>query len=349
MIVRRSFFVEKLKMEDIARMANVSRSAVSIALNGKAGISQETREKIFKVINENGYEPLRKRNKKTKQLPVTIHFIIISNNQGMVTQNFQTLPFFNSLISIISNDVSQDGRNLQIDIIDGKNLKSDLEKLVNENKVQAALILATELTRKDVILLDKIIPNVVFIDTCYPDLAMDFVTMDNYQGAYQAGKHIINKGYKRIAYAASNKRIANFEERKRGFYQALYDMDYRIDEQDYFMISPTRLNPDEKEPLELINRVSLPDAIFCEDDYIAIRLIKEFNLNGIRVPKDVAVMGFDDIYEGTLISPELTTIKVPLEKLVEQVLNQLQSKINDDKWVARKTLITTSVIERNSL
>lgn len=82
-----------LKMSDIAKLADVSISAVSIAINGGEGISQKTREKIFKIINDTGYQPLRKRKKGGIRKVASCDLIIISDENGIVNRNYYSLPF----------------------------------------------------------------------------------------------------------------------------------------------------------------------------------------------------------------------------------------------------------------
>ena len=111
------------------------------------------------------------------------------------------------------------------------------------------------------------------------------------------------------------------------------------------MLSPTDQDP---QGLDL-KADSLPEAIFCEDDYIAIRLIKAAQRAAISVPDKLAVMGFDDIYEASLISPELSTIHVPVEQMARQALHQLQGQLTSTSWNPQKTLVATTLVKRQSL
>lgn len=338
-----------LKMDDIAKMANVSRSAVSLALNGKEGISQATREKIFKIINKEGYKPLRKsKNGNSHQLS-KICLLVISNKDGLVNSNYRSLPFFDRLVSSISISVSNFGGSLQIETIDISEIESGINKLVEDGKVLPTIVLGTDLHAKDIGIIQTKLPDVVFVDTYFPEISADFVTMDNYQGAHSAAKLILSKGYKNIGYVASNKWISNFQERRRGFYQALFEVGMDVAPEHFYTISPTKLTPDKDELPEML-KDKLPEALFCEDDYIAIRLIKECTNHGIKIPEKVAIMGFDDIYGGTLVMPELTTIHVPIDQIVNQALHQLKTKVAwPKKWQPQKCLVATCVVERSSL
>ncbi len=337
----------KLKMSDIAKMANVSRSAVSLALNGKPGVSTETRKRIFEIIDEQGYKPLRKRKKDGVRKLASINLIIVSDKKGIVNRNYRSLPFFDHLVSSLTQNVSGFGGQVQIDTLMVDSLADDLKRLLKNTVIDNAVVLGTDLEPANINYINSQIKHVVFVDTYYDDINADFVTMNNFQGTYMAANYLIKKGYRKIGYAASNKLISNFMERRRGFKQALKEKNINIPQKYFYSIDPTKLTPDSK--IEEFSTKDLPEVIFCEDDYMALRLMNEFIKKGLNIPDDIAIMGFDDIYEGVLVTPELTTIHVPIDQIVNQVINQLQGQVADSNWEPQKCLISTRLIERESV
>lgn len=336
-----------LKMSDIAKMANVSRSAVSLALNGKPGVSTQTRKKIFEIIDEQGYKPLRKRKKGGVRKLASINLIIVSDKKGIVNRNYRSLPFFDHLVSSLTQNVSGFGGQIQIDTLMIDTLSQDLKKLLETTVIDNALVLGTDLKPDNIRFINDKIKHVVFVDTYYDDVNADFVTMNNFQGTYMAANYIIKKGYKKIGYAASNKLISNFTERLRGFRQALKEHAMSVPVKYFYSIDPTKLTPDSK--IGEFDTNDLPDIIFCEDDYMALRLMKEFIRKGLSIPNDIAIMGFDDIYEGVLVTPKLTTIHVPIDQIVNQVILQLQGQVADTNWEPQKCLVSTRLVERESM
>ena len=336
----------KLKMDDIARMAHVSKSAVSIAINGKEGISEDTRQKILNIISEYGYTPLRKSRKVHKKGIGEITFLVVTSS-GAVQNDYRSLPFFSSLISALSASTSKLEGSLRTVTIQSNELEEKIRE-VKENSNNGVLVLGTDLDKEQVALIERNLTDVVFLDTYYKDIVADFVTMDNYQGAKMAGEYIISKNYERVGYFASNKLMSNFNERRRGFRDALLEKNLHVDEKYFYYISPTGLEPHDIDIDRLIQ--DPPQAIFCEDDYIAIRLIKALQQqSNLIVPKDIAIIGFDDIYESSLITPELTTVHVPIEQIALQALHQLYEKSKNEEWVPQKTLVSTKLIKRKSL
>ena len=333
-------------MDDIARLANVSKSAVSLALNGKDGVSQETRDKIFDVVNKYGYKPLRKNRKNAEKVFTSVNFLVIKTS-GLVSGNYRSLPFFDSLISSLSEKVSETGGSLKIITTDGESLSETLDD-IRKDQNEGTIVLGTDLTDVQAELINNKLTSVVFVDTYFDNITADFVTMDNYQGATLAGNYILNKGFKNIGYFASDKIISNFIERRRGFIDTLKSANIEISKDHFYSVSPTEIDPKGLD-FENIIKKDLPDVIFCEDDYIAIRLIKAAQQHHIKIPKQLAVMGFDDIYESSLISPELTTIHVPVNQMAGQALSQLQRSLFTPNWSPQKTLISTKLIKRNSI
>ena len=336
-----------LKMSDIAKIAGVSKAAVSFALNGKPGVSDETRRKIFEVIEEEGYKPLRKRKKGGVRKLASISLIIIRDQNGMMNRSYASLPFFDTLISSLSQNVGGFGGQVRTINLDIDHLREELNKNELLKKATASIVLATDLNQYQVGLINAKLRNVIFIDNYFENIATDFVSIDNFQGAYQAGKYIVEQGYRQIGYVASNHTISNFSQRRAGFKQAMDESNIQIPAEFILSLNPTELRGTLPELLK--DKRSRPEAIFCEDDYMALRLLKEFIQQGINVPDDIAIMGFDDIFEDTMVTPELTTIHVPITQIVTQAINQLQSKVADRHWLPQKCFISTKLIKRESL
>lgn len=336
-----------LKMSDIAKIAGVSKAAVSFALNGKPGVSDETRRKIFEVIEEEGYKPLRKRKKGGVRKLASISLIIIRDQNGMMNRSYASLPFFDTLISSLSQNVGGFGGQVRTINLDIDHLREELNKNELLKKATASIVLATDLNQYQVELINAKLRNVIFIDNYFENIATDFVSIDNFQGAYQAGKYIVEQGYRQIGYVAFNHTISNFSQRRAGFKQAMDESNIQIPAEFILSLNPTELRGTLPELLK--DKRSRPEAIFCEDDYMALRLLKEFIQQGINVPDDIAIMGFDDIFEDTMVTPELTTIHVPITQIVTQAINQLQSKVADRHWLPQKCFISTKLIKRESL
>lgn len=249
-----------LKMSDIAKMAGVSKAAVSFALNGKPGVSDETRKKIFEVIKEQGYEPLRKHKKGGTRKLASICLVIIQDRTGMMNRNYASLPFFDTLVSNVSQNVGGAGGQVQIVNLDINHLREGLNNDEALQQSKASIVLATDLNQRQVQLINKKLRNVIFVDNYFDDVQADFVSIDNFQGAYQAGKYITKKGYRKIGYVASNHVISNFLQRRSGFRKAMREANIQIPPEYVFSLNPTELRG--SLPPLFRQKNNWPEAIF---------------------------------------------------------------------------------------
>ncbi|MFJ5760873.1 LacI family DNA-binding transcriptional regulator [Neobacillus sp. NPDC093182] len=341
-----------MKIDEIAKLANVSKSAVSLALNGKNGVSQKTREKILKIAEEHGYipRPIIKAEQyfQTNSNTKILRFVAVTN-AGIVSEEFESLPFFMELIKYIDTQSGSSGYSLMVSSISIECLQEEISRLENEQKSAGILLLGTNLTPEQIKIIADIQPNLVVLDTCFETIDANFVVMNNLFGAYQAGQYLLKLGHKKIGYVESEIRMYNFDMRKKGFIQALTESNLRIDESNYFSISPTTIAPQEAFTEKLKNRMDhLPTALFCETDYMAISVIKSLTELGIKVPDEISIIGFDNIFESRVITPELTTIHVKKDKIallsVEKLIRLIEN--NDEDKI--KLLVDTELIVRNS-
>jgi len=339
-----------MKIDDIAKLANVSKSAVSLALNGKNGVSKETRDKIIKIAQEHGYipRPIIKADQYFQTSSKLLRFVACTN-EGIVTEHYETMPFFTELINNIDKQIGSNGYSLIVSAISIKNLKEEIARLEQEQKSAGILLLGTNLTPEQINIVSSVQPNLVVLDTCFETLDVNFVVMNNIYGAYQAGKYLIELGHKNIGYVESTTRMYNFDMRRKGFLQALKESDLKIAEHNYFSISPTVITSQEEFKIKIKNQLNkLPSALFCEADYMAISVIKSLSELGIQVPNDISIIGFDNIFESQVITPELTTINVKKDRIALLAVEKLIREIDNNENDKIKLFVDTDLIERNS-
>lgn len=341
-----------MKIDEIAKLANVSKSAVSLALNGKNGVSQKTREKILKIAEEHGYipRPIIKADQyfQTNINTKILRFVAVTN-AGIVSEEFESLPFFMELIKYIDTQSGSSGYSLMVSSISIECLQEEISRIENEQKSAGILLLGTNLTPEQIKIIADIQPNLVVLDTCFETIDANFVVMNNVFGAYQAGQYLLKLGHRKIGYVESEIRMYNFDMRKKGFIQALTESNLRIDESNYFSISPTTIAPQEAFTEKLKNRMDhLPTALFCETDYMAISVIKSLTELGIKVPDEISIIGFDNIFESRVITPELTTIHVKKDKIALHSVEKLIRLIENNDEDKIKLLVDTELIVRNS-
>ncbi|WP_166241107.1 LacI family DNA-binding transcriptional regulator [Paenibacillus turpanensis] len=336
-------------MTDIAKMANVSKAAVSLALSGKPGISDETRAKILAIVKETGYLPRAMvKADQVYGLSRTLRFVACTNS-GIVSDHFYQQPFFMELIHHIEEQCRANGYSLFFSSVPYDQFEQTVEELETEHKSNGILLLGTNLSRQQIEMVERKQPNLVVIDTCIETMDANFIVMNNKMGAYQAGKYLLDLGHRQIGYVQSNSRMYNFDSRKQGFLQALSEEGVHLPEKYTFTVSPTVVSSQE----ELKNSFmrledDVPTVLFCECDYIAISTMKSLYEMGYRVPDDISIIGFDNIQESRIVTPELTTVHVEKLKIAELAIAKLIAGADGREQVRSKMWIDTHLVIRDS-
>jgi DNA-binding LacI/PurR family transcriptional regulator len=340
-----------IKMEDIAKIAGVSKSAVSIAFNDKPGISAETREKILSIAREHGYVPKLRSSSNDSSESKSLAFLVMTNS-GIILEQYYQQPFFRELIYFVEERCRQKGYSLVFSSVDLNSFEKEIRKIAEEDKTQGIIFLGTNLEPSQISYAAGLIDQLVVLDTCFDTLPVHFVEINNFMGAYQAGAHICSQGHERIGYIASDVRIHNFDERRRGFDAALLEYGYSPDKCSAFSVAPTILSSQEalKKQLEVFLKKgnSMPTAIFCECDYIAISAMKTLTELGYNIPEDVSIVGFDNISESRIVSPELTTVHVDKKQMAYLAVDLLAQADESETSLKTKTKVDTLFIKRQS-
>jgi LacI family transcriptional regulator len=340
-----------MKMEDIARLAQVSKSAVSLALSGKPGIGNETRERILRIAREMGYSVKPRASSATEKSAKSLVFLVVTN-LGFVAEAYYQQPFFRELIHFIEERCRSKGYSLIFSTVNMEFFERDVRAVAEDHRGSGVILLGTNLSRDHIAEIAAQLPQLVVLDTCFDTLPVHFIGINNAMGAYQAGSHLCDIGHRDIGYVASNVRIHNFEERRLGFQTALRERNLEIAPSRTFSVEPTILSSQDsmRRQLEACLRTEggLPTALFCECDYIAISAMKTLSELGYRVPEDISVIGFDNITESVIVSPELTTIHVEKEKMAQLAVDLLTEPDDRSSGARIKIRVDTRFVERHS-
>lgn len=338
-----------MKMEDIAKLAGVSKSAVSLTLNNKPGISPETRDKILQIVDEHGY--VHKARGQYEEQPVrTLTFLAFANS-GIVLEEYYEQPFFRELIQFIEERCRSNGYSLMFATVDPTRMLEHIEEISEEQRSDGIILLGTNLDHPQVhAIIEHITTPIVVLDNCFETLPASFVSINNVMGAYQAGMHLCNLGHRNIGYLASNVSLHNFDERKKGFLHALNTNGLELEVS--FKVAPTILSSQDELKTLLSQFIkqgnAMPTAFFCECDYIAISAIKTLSELGYRIPEDISIVGFDNITESQIVTPQLTTVHVEKQRLAYLAVDMLVQSITSPEQAKTKVVVDTLFIKRNS-
>jgi len=189
-------------------------------------------------------------------------------------------------------------------------------------------------------------PNIVVNCRKYSD-KFNFVDSENIKGAESALEYLYKKGHKKIAFVAGSMDETNARDRLQGYKNFLikHKLQYNEDYVFYGEFSKETAYKEFKKYFKLKNR---PTAVFCSDDYMALGVIKLLKENGLSVPRDVSVMGFDNIEIGEFNKPALTTVKQPMYEIGKSSFESLLSLINNHKKSPIRIMLKTELVIRDS-
>ncbi len=335
----------KLKSKDIANILGVSPATVSLVLNNKPGISEDTRQKIISYLEENGYNTSHLYQTE-ETAGKTIQFIIYKKHGKVVGDT----PFFSELIESINRAAREDGYNLTITYMDEtKDNIPSLVDMIKKNNPAGLLILATEMASEDINIFRGLGLPMLLLDSTFDNQDIDTVCINNADGVYKAVDYFVKNGYKEIGYLHSNIWIYNFEQRMLRFKQYMSDLNLHLPKEHFFNLEPTVEGSYRDMTKLLKERRDIPQAFFADNDIIAFGAIRALKEAGIRIPDDIAVIGFDDTPYCELLVPKLTTIRVFKQQVAVTAVNRLIECINHTANCIQKTYISTELIVRDSV
>jgi len=327
---------------DIAKELNISKSTVSRALTGHPNINSKTKAMVIELAEKLDYQ--------RNMLAISL-ITNKSNTIGIMVPEF-TSSYFSQVIIAAQQEAAKDGYNV---IISQANESYETEvanaKVMLANQVDGLIVSLTKETLNYEhlkIFQRKGIPIVFFNRVC-DEMIVPKVIVDDYEGAFKAVEHLIKTGRKRIAHLAGPSSLSISKKRLNGYLDALAKHNLPIDEELIisFDLSLSKVKIYIK---HLLSLPSPPDAIFAINDPTAIEVIQIIKQQGLKIPQDIAVIGFSNDYASALIEPSLSTMAQPVEEIGKTAVRMLIEQINRDvkDWKAGTTVLKTELIIRNS-
>ncbi len=339
---------QRITIKDIARELKISTSTVSRALADKWDVNPDTRKAVMELAEKWNYRP----NPISLSLKQQQSMLI-----GVVIPEFIN-SFFPEVIMGIESVLRPQGYQIVISQ-SNESYENELSnlKMLESKMVDAFLISVTKETKNvDYFnhLIDSRIP-VVFFNRICPDLQAPVVVIDDYKWAFLAVEHLIKEGRRRIVHLSGQQNLQLSKDRKQGYIDALKKHGIPVDES---LIIPAGVMMEMgiMGAYKILEMNILPDAIFAINDPIAIGAMKTLQKQGVRVPEDIAVVGFTESKMALIVEPNLTTIEQPTfemgkaaaELLLEQIRNQDEEKKSPFKRIvldARLNVRESSVIK----
>lgn len=334
---------KKVTIYDLAKQVNYSPSTISRALKDHKSISKKTIKIIKKAAQEMGYRPnslaASLRNSKSNTIGIMISRI--------------NRPFISSLISGIEETARHSGYNVIISQSNDNYVNEvNNAKVLCDSQVSGLIVsLSMQTTNFDHFRqFEELGIPVVFVDRVPDQFNSYRVVIDNYQAGYNATKHLLDEGCKRIAHFAGSQRMNVYRDRKKGYINALKDAGLKVDPDLVFTFETLSSEEGEKVAEKLFTSQNPPDGLFSANDTAAVSAILVAKKNNIKVPEELAIIGFNDDPIASIVDPSLSSVSHPAIKMGEISAKRIleHNPSNVDKDVAEVTILNTEVIVRDS-
>lgn len=328
-------------LADIAAKVGVSNVAVSKALSGKPGVSEELRGRIKQVAEQMGYIS-GSSGRSAPAATGNIGVIMPENYYGY------SVSFYGQLYEKVVRALYDNHYYGILELLKKEDeQENNTPKVLQDGKVDG-LILVGQLgeTYIDAIVSQSMLP-VFFLDTYMPSIAFDTVISDGYYGTYLLTDYLIRRGHKRIGYVGNIDATSSIADRFWGYRKALREngIDYR---EEWEISDRSKYG---KTHDKILTEKGDLDAYVCNCDFTANILIQNLEDMGYSVPDDVSVVGFDDFLPiGMGMDPRrITSYSVDLERMAETCVTSLIKKIRHEKYVEGVQIITGKIVEKKTV
>lgn len=325
-----------VSIKDIAQECNVSLTTVSRALNNSKEISEKTRDYVLSVCAKRGYRP----NSAARSL-----ILKKTNMIGLIIPDI-TNQYYAYISKGVSSFFEKMGYGLILCNSDRKKANEEMYvHFLSEKRVDGIILIPIKPQTEDYrFLIENSIP-LVLIDNYVNDLNVSFITNDNYAGTRKIISHMIKQGYRRIGIILGDEKSSASNSRLKGYLDILQEQGIEID-RSLIVHSDARFEDGFNLAPQLIEQKV--DAIFAINDVVALGVVKYCFVNGIRIPEDMGVAGYDDIEQGAMLPIPLTTVHQRKHTLGAKAAEVLFHEMNNPNSGKQKVILQPELVIRKS-
>lgn len=324
-----------LTLEDIAERAGVSRSTVSRVINDHPNVRTSVRKRVLEVIQSTGYRPNAAARTLASQRSWTIGLIL-----PLSVSFFFTDPYYSHLTKGIAQACNQFDYTLALFLVGSKEDEEKIfPRISRKNLLDGVIVQSGHHGDQDIIgrMVDDNMP-LVIVGRPFRSDNVSYVDIDNVNAAYNAVSHLARLGYQRIGTITGPANSTVGIDRKEGYRKALIERGREVDES--LIIEGDFTEAGGYYGMQELLHVK-PDAVFAASDVMAIGAMRAVRDAGLKIPDDIAFVGFDDLPIATLSSIQLTTIRQPVvqfgAKTVEILIDLIENGINPPRHIIMDT------------
>ena len=326
-------------LADIAAKVGVSNVAVSKALSGKQGVSEELRNKIKDIAKEMGY---------VSNVSAKVTISETGNIGVIIPENYyeDTISFYGCFYKKIVRALYENNYYGILELLTKEDEKAvNMPKVMQDEKVDGLIFLG----QLDKEYIEKMAKQtdlpVFFLDTYVPFVEFDTIISNGYYGAYQLTNYLIEHGHRKIGFVGSVDATSSIADRYWGYRHSLREN--KIEFKSEWEI-PDR-DDDGKTFDKILSSPEGMDAFVCNCDFVAHILIRNLEESGYRVPDDVSVVGFDNFLPTGMEEHKITSYEVDMESMAGLCVKSLIKKINHKKYAGGIQIITGKMIKKQTV
>lgn len=330
-------------IKDVAEKAKVSEATVSLVLNNKNNVREETRQRVLRAIQQLNYHPRHVARGLASRKSGNIGFILTDDHFSRAE------PFYTKIFLGTEFESRKYKYYILLTTIPRAfHVETDLPRFLRDRNVDGVLLAGHVPTALSEHILKLKMPH-VFIDFSPRHKQGNVVMMDNLLGATLAVRHLIDLGHRRIAFIGGDITHPSIAKRLEGYKQALLEAQLPVADDWVETVESHTASDDGFHATEkLITRGAQFTALFAANDAMAIGAVQCLKKHGREIPAEVSIVGFDDIEAGTHTQPPLTTIRVDKEELGAVALRRLVEMIETKKELPGKVFTPVELVVRQS-
>jgi LacI family transcriptional regulator len=326
-------------IREVGARAGVGQATAARALGGYGHVSPAVRARVLRAARELGYVP----NSVARALKSGVTHAV-----GLVVVDIEN-PFFAALARGMANVLEPSGHTLLL-----ANSDEDVERertaieALRARQVDSLVVVPTSTEASDHLRAAAADAPLVLLDRTIPRLAVDSVTVDNRGGARRAVEHLLGHGHRRIGLVSDEPEISSSAERIEGYRDALAATGIAVDEHLVSLGGPTRTDGYQA-TRRLLDAPDRPTAMFTANNFMTVGAMHALRDLGLKVPRDVSLVGFDDLEWTTLVDPPLTVVAQPATELGAEAARRVLARLDGGTTGRpRRIRLETKLITRGS-
>jgi LacI family transcriptional regulator, galactose operon repressor len=331
--------MKNLTLDDIAKLAGISRATASRAINDRPDVSPAVRQRVREILQETGFQPNAAAHSLASQRSDMVGLVIARSVRGIFSD-----PYFPRLAEGIAQSCNQHHHTFSLFV--EYELETLFRRITRRGFLCGAIVQAEGLDNPLIpMLVRQSHPPVVVVGRPPAEAHVSYLDVDNVGGAHQAVTHLIKLGHRRIGTLTGPMISGSGQDRLAGYRRALSE--YGIEVDDALIVEGDYT---EEGGYHLTGQIMAqkPSGLFIGSDSMARGVLRALSEMGLSVPQDIAIVSFDDLPPATVASPLLTTVRQPVKRIGMLAVETLLDMIKNGTEPIRTTILPTELVIRES-